>query len=726
MESIIQGMSSSPQSREDLTPLLAPRSIVVLGASPRLGSLGNTTVRNLVDAGFRGTIHPVHPTASEVCGLPASRDLSSMQEPVDCAVVCLSADKVVSALEEASAKGVRAAVVFASGFGETGPEGAERQRQLIELGARTGMRICGPNCLGLANVAAKIPLYSAALPETLASGDVAVLSHSGSGCIALSSTGRFGISYLVSIGNGAVVDVDALLDHLADDPTTRVAALFIESIRDPAAFRAAALRMRQAGKKIVALKVGRSERGASATAAHTGSLAGKAAVYDDFFASCGVISVEDLDEMVETIELVRCLGELGAGSGVAITAVSGGEIALTCDIAESVGLPLASLGESTKPRLAALLPSFGHATNPLDVTGVGVFDMALYRGALAALADDPAVALVMVSLDCPSGLGTEQAETYRHIARMVVDAAPALPKPVIFYSNMAGGLHPHVVEPLVQAGIPVMQGARSTLLAVSRVLAARGQAHSETGPALARSTSWHDRLGTGAPLTERKAKLFLADAGVPVTREALARTAEEAVAIASGLGGPVVLKIESIDLPHKTDVGGVRLGLRSAEEVRSAFEGIILDVRRLAPAARIEGVLVQEMVASGVEVIVGLTRQEPFGMAVVVGAGGVLVELIDDAAVALAPVSPSRAMQLIEKTKVHKLLQGHRGSPPADIAALATLVSTLSRLSETYGDVLEAIDLNPVSVLPAGQGVRILDAFIQPRAAVTAATGEKA
>ncbi|HEY1943021.1 MAG TPA: acetate--CoA ligase family protein [Roseiarcus sp.] len=702
-----------------LQALMAPRSIVVLGASPRDGALGNTVVRNLIDLGFSGPIYPVHPNAQEVCGIRAYADIAALPQAAECAVVCLSADKVIPALEEATASGVRAAVIFASGFAEAGAEGRDRQARLEALAMRTGLKVCGPNSLGLANISRGAPLYSAVVPETLRAGDVAVLSHSGSGCIVLSNIGRFGVSHLVSIGNGAVVDVDQYLDYLADDEATRVAALFIETIRNPAAFAAAAARMKAAGKAVVALKVGRSEKGAAATAAHTGSLSGANAVYEDFFKSCGVVSVEDIDELVESVVLMRAIKARPQGSGVAVLNVSGGEIALTCDVAQRVGVDLPDLSPETKRRLSEALPSFGHASNPLDVTGVAVFDMRMYGACIEALAADPAISIVAASQDCPAGLGSQQAEIYRQMAITVASLAPTLPKPIVFYSNVAGGIHPRVAEPLDAAGVPLLQGARASLLAIGRLCknSVATQAAAERVEPCAVKDAWRRRFATGAPMTERETKLFLAEYGLPITREECAASAEEAGAVAERLSYPVVLKIESPDLPHKSDVGGVKIDLRSREEVERAYAEIMASVARLAPSARINGVLVQEMISAGTEVIVGATRESPFGMAVVVGAGGVLVELLRDSALALAPISAARAEDLIASTRVGALLAGYRGAPAGDIRALVRVVSTLSAIAAAYGDVIDAIDLNPISVGQAGKGVRIVDALLVPRAA---------
>ena len=700
-----------------LLPLFAPRSVAVLGASPRSGTTGNSTVRNLIDFGFKGDIFPIHPTASEVCGLRAYKDVASLAEAPDCAAVALSADKVVANLSEAAERGVRSAVVFASGFSETGADGKARQAELRALVDRTRLALCGPNCLGLASIGERVSLYSASLPEGISAGGVAVLSHSGSGCIVVTNLARFGFSYVVSGGNCVSLDLAEYIDFLAEDERTRVIALFVETIRDPQAFARAARKANAAGKAIVALKIGRSIRGAAAAAAHTGSLAGLGAVYEDFFRTNGVIPVDDIDELVESVALMLSVTRRPRGRGLGIINVSGGEIALTCDLAQTLGVDLPELSPPAEARLRAALPSYGRVSNPLDATGTAVFDMAMYAGCIEGLASDPAVSMVAVSQDCPAGLGSRQAAVYRALATTAAEVAKRIDKPLVFYSNVAGGLHPAVIAPLLEAGVPVLQGARASLLAMHRLfeLADANRAPPAEIAVAPPQEKWRKKFAAGEALTEREAKLFLADHDIPVTREKLARSAEEATAAAVEMSFPVVLKIESIDLPHKSDVGGVKLNLRTPQAVSDAFAQIMDSVARLAPDARINGVLVQEMVTVGTEAIVGLSRQEPFGMAVVVGAGGVLVELLRDSALALAPIDEARAAALIGETRLGAMLAGYRGAQAGDTGALAALVAKISRIGTQYGDWLEAVDLNPVHVGAAGEGVRVLDALIAPR-----------
>jgi acyl-CoA synthetase (NDP forming) len=696
--------------------LLAPRCVAIVGASPRENTLGNNVVVNLRRFGYAGRIMPVHPSAPEVAGLPAYRAFAELPEPAECAVLAVPADKIAAALEEGAAHGLRAAVVFASGFAELGEEGRARQQELQALCARTGIVLCGPNCLGLVNVHKRVSLYSSGIPEGMRDGGLAVVSHSGSACIALSTLGRFGLSYLVSVGNAAVLDVADYLEYLADDSETKAAALFIETLRDPAAFARAMRAMHEAGKPVVALKVGRSAKGAAASAAHTGSLAGNWDAYQAYFRRHGVIAVDDFDELAESVELALKVRAPPLGDGVAIIAVSGGEASLVADLAERSDVRLPELAPETVTRLRTVLPAFGSIGNPLDTTDRGVYDSQnVYSGSIRALADDPSVSLIAVVQDCSPGLSARGANNYRRIAQTVADAAREIAKPVVFFNTAAGGMHAHVIEPFAGSGVAVMQGARASLLAISRLLVHARFAPWAEPQKLVPALVWRDRLAAGMPFTERESKAFLAAHGIAVTREALARDAAAAAQAAAEIGYPVVLKIESPDLPHKTEAGAVRIGLADAAAVEAAFDEMMTAARRHAPAARLEGVLVQEMISGGIELIAGLSRQEPFGMGIVCGAGGVLVELTRDTALDLCPIDNAQAHALVARTRAGRLLQGFRGRPAGDAEAFAALLVRLSQLGAAYGDLLEAVDLNPVAVLPPGRGALVLDALVIPR-----------
>ncbi|PTE10781.1 acetate--CoA ligase family protein [Mesorhizobium helmanticense] len=703
-------MTGLAASREAMRALMAPRSVAVIGATERADASSSYVMRNLMAFGFSGTIIPVHPKAETVFGIAAMPSLDGLDAPADVAVIGIGAAHVLAALEDAGKAGIKAAVVLASGFAETDGEGKARQQALIGIARKYGMAVCGPNCLGLFNLQSGAALYSSTLSPNLRKGQLAILSHSGASAIALANSGRFGLSHIVSCGNSAATDLPDYLAYLADDEATHVIGLVVEAIRDPAAFTSAMQAVHAAGKKVVALRAGKSSKGAEAAAAHTGSLAAANEAYEAFFRRTGVIEVADMDEFVETATLCLSLKARPARKGVAVVGVSGGGVAHVSDIAEQVGIDLPEFSQDTVARLKVLLPPFATPQNPVDTTGVVFADGGIYRSVLDILAQDPAVGLIVAAQDAPVGLDATGAAEYTGIADAVAAYAKDATVPVAFISNLSSGHHPAVMQRL--AGVPALNGTRAALSAVRRLLDATGGT-APNAPAIesaGENDPWAKRLATGGKLTEREAKQLLAENGLRVTRERLAVTAQEAVAAAEVIGFPVVLKIESPDIPHKTEAGGVRLGITSPAEAAEAFAAIMQSARAHAPDAKLRGVVVQEMAGRGVEALVGLVRHEPFGLGIVVGVGGVLVELVKDAAFDLLPVDRDAAEALIDRTRLAALLKGYRGAPPADREALVETIVALSDFAGRYGHLIEAVDLNPVVVFE--NGTCVLDALV--------------
>lgn len=705
--------------RDAIARLMDPRSVAVVGATERPDASAFFVMRNLIAKGFAGAIHPVHPRGGTVFGLPAATALSEIDPPPDVAVIGIAAERVETVLDEAGRAGIGAAVVLASGFAELDAEGRLRQERLAAIARRHGMALCGPNCLGLFNLSSGAALYASSLSSRLARGGLALLSHSGASAIALANCGRFGLSHIVSAGNGAVTDIADYMAYLAGDTETRVIGLVVEAVRDARAFAAAARLARDAGKPVIALRAGRSAAGARATAAHTGAVAGANEAWDAFFRRCGVIEAPDMDGFVEQVVLALSsppppvLREVAA---VAIVGVSGGGVAHVADVAAEEGLTLAAFAPESIARLKALLPPFASPQNPLDTTGIAFSRPDIYRAVLEAVAADPAVGLIVAAQDAPVGLDDAGAAEYHGIAGAFAGFAREAGKPAVFISNLSSGHHP-LLAPIL-AGVPVLNGTRAALGAVRRWLA-RPEPPLEP-PAQIQAPgddSWSRRLADGSPLTEREAKALLGAFGLPVTRERLATSPDEAAAMAEAIGFPVAMKIESPNIAHKTEAGGVRLGIADAAGAREAFSAIVAAAAAHDPAAELAGVLVQEMVAPGVEALVGLVRHEPFGLGVAIGSGGVLVEVLRDAAFDLLPLDGPAIDALIRRTRLSALLDGYRGAPKADRAALAELVSGLGRLAARHGHLIDAVDLNPVVVLPEGRGVMVVDALIVPRAA---------
>ncbi|MFB9949521.1 acetate--CoA ligase family protein [Rhizobium puerariae] len=700
--------ANTPTNKSDaMRALMAPRSVAVVGATERADASSSYVMKNLMRFGYQGKIIPVHPKAETVFGYKAAPSLTALDNTPDVAVIGIAADKVIAALEEAGQTGVKAAVVLASGFAELDEAGRQRQRRLIEVADRYGMAICGPNCLGLFNLGTGAALYSSSLSTNLQKGRFAILSHSGASAITLGNTGRFGLSHIVSSGNSAATDIPDYLEFLATDELTNAVGIVIEAIREPEKLAAAMENMHAADKPVIALRAGRSARGAQATAAHTGSLAGSNEAYRAFFRRVGIIEVPDMDGFIETTALCLNLKRRPAKPGVAIVGVSGGGVAHVSDIADEAGLSLPDLQPETVAKIETLLPPFATPQNPLDTTGAVFANGDIYRDVLHALAGDPSVGLIVAAQDAPAGLDDFCAAEYLGIADAVSAYAETGSAPVVFMSNLSSGHHPAVEARL--ANVPVLRGTQSVLTAVNSILLQNRNVSWPGAPNGDKST-----LPPGAP-TEREAKALLASEGLPVPQEQLATSADAAAEAAGTLGFPVVMKIESPDILHKTEAGGVKLGIASEAEAHAAFDAIMASARAYAPDADLRGVSVQEMVTGGVEALVGIVRHEPFGLGLVVGIGGVLVELVRDSAFDLLPIDLARAETLIGETKLASLLEGYRGGPRADRKALAELLVKLSDFAARHGDDIEAVDLNPVAVLPEGRGVRILDALVIPR-----------
>jgi len=695
--------------------LMEARSVAIVGASERPGAPSGFVLRNLLRCGFSGALWPVHPSEKRIFGLAAVPQLSDLPHRPDVVVIAIPAASAVPVVRQAAALGIPGAVVLASGFAEVGATGTLLQQELIDASVAGDLALCGPNCLGIYVPATGLALFSSRLAPAMRRGPVAIVSHSGASAIALANCGRWGVSHVVSAGNAAVIDIPDYLSYFSTTGDVRVVAVLLEKITDPPAFAAAMADAHRAQVKVVALRTGRSVRGALSTTAHTGALAGSNEASSAFLRRHGVIEVDNYDELVETVALLSADGLRPTGRTIAAIGVSGGGLAHLADLAAQAGVVFAEIGAETRAAIDRLLPPFAHADNPLDMTGIVFGEPDRYRAALDLMAADGAVSTLVAVQDAPLGLDLDGAAEYAGIAGAISQYRATGTKPLVFLSLLAGGPHALIRDRLQAGGVPILQGGRAGLAALAHALADLAPRQREPGPSLRQRPHWASRLSEGPPLTEREAKDFLSAHGIATTREILAQDSAAAVRAAETLGWPVVMKIESPDIAHKTEVGGVQLGISNAPAVRQAFDVLLDNARRLAPQARITGVLVQEMVSGGVEALVGLARHHPFGLAITVGPGGIFVELTGGHALDLLPVDMAAALALIQSTPLERLLSGYRTSPPADVAALGDLVVQLGRIGLAYEPYLEAMDLNPVTVLAPGQGVRVLDALIVRR-----------
>ncbi len=698
--------------REDRTALermLEARSVAVVGASGKAGSLGAQMLAELRRGGFDGDVYPVNPGYEELDGHRCYPSLLEVPAPVDLAILGIANPRIEQAMRDVAAAGVRSVVTFSSLYEEEPPEpGLPPLRDRVAAIAREhGVALCGGNGMGFLNEEAHLRATGFLTPDHLRHGPVTFLSHSGSAFAALSFNDRgIGFNLIVSSGQEIVTTMADYMDYALGLSSTRVLALLLETVRDPDGFRAQLARAAEQDVAVLALKVGRTEGSKSMVTAHSGALAGEHGAYEALFEAYGVHQVRTLDELADTMELFSSPRRVTKGRGIATVHDSGGERAMFVDLAHDLGVPFAQISGHTLARIEDVLDPGIEAANPLDAWGTGIDADAIFRASFRALADDPDTAAVAFVVDL-TRQGEPYSEGYLQVARETWDATPI---PFCLVSNLASAVANEEASILRNAGIPVLEGTDSGLRALRHLLHDAGHRRL---PALAAPDPvaeavrerWRTRLADDAPLSEQEGLAMLADYALPVVPHAPAASADEAAAAADRLGYPVALKTAAPGLQHKSDVGGVRLGLADANAVREAY-GELSD--RLGPE-----VLVAAMAPHGVEVALGVVRDPTFGPLVLVAAGGILVELLKDRRLGLPPLDGVRARRLVDGLQIRPILDGVRGAPPVDVDALVDTVARLSVLAADHGEHLEALDVNPVIVSP--EGCLAVDALVVPR-----------
>ena len=687
--------------------------------------------RNLLEIGFLGGIYPINPKYDSILDQRCYATLGDLPEVPDAIYVGVGADRAIAEIRAASALGVRAAVVHAGGFAEIGEAGSRIQKKLTDAAAQSGMVICGPNCLGVINVHDRVMLYGASMPQELRPGAIGAVFQSGSILLALMNAGRdLRFSYLISSGNEASLDCADYFDFLVDDPRTKVVIGFIDGFRRPERFMAAAQRAAAARKPIIILKPGRSGAGRKAALAHTGVLAGSDQVLEAVFRKYGVIRAHDLDELAEMAVLFSGVQKLPNQVGVAITCVSGGEMAIVLDSANDENVQLPALQPPVVTAIKERIPSHIRVANPLDITAVGLYEPDLYRQVLVELAANPRCGMIAVSQDFPGGMGAVQSKRYKEVAHAFVAAVATIDKPLIVFCNLSGDTDREIRSILTNGKIPILLGTRESMKAVRHFVRFGCQKISyakatepidpaasvanNIAPDVVQTARRKLREANGA-LSEQDSKAFLSQFGVRVPKEIVAASPTQAATASDTIGYPVVLKIASADIPHKTEAGGVKMNLTTANEVAVACDKIIANARAYSPDAHIDGVSVQEQVTGAIECIVGCSRDEQFGPVILFGLGGIFVEVMKDVALALAPLDHSEAEALVRSVRGFALLDGARGRPRADLDALINLLVSLSHIAIALGDDFQAADINPLLVLPSGGGIVAADALVVSR-----------
>jgi acetate---CoA ligase (ADP-forming) len=703
--------------------MLNPRSVAVIGATPRL-QYGGKFLKRVLACKDRLRVYAVNPKYDEVMGQRCYPSINDLPEAPDVAAVIVPHHAVLNTLTACKNKGVGSAIVISAGFAERGEaDRGELQARIGAYARESSVRISGPNCLGLANIRDDIWLTSSSRVERGTPGPVGLVCQSGASLfgpfLSRALDMGLGMSYGVSTGNEADLEFADFARYLLDDAGTRVIAGFIEGFKDAAKFVEVAQLAQERGKPIVLIKIGRSDQGSRAASSHTAALTGSDQLYDAVCRQYGVIRVQNYDELLETANLLART-QPPCARGVAVVSHSGGVSSLTADMMGLEGLPLPELTNGALAGINTLLKGFGWASNPADVTGKANSEE--FPAIMNHLIDEPEVGTLVIA----SAGGDPHAQQ--------VSALRAKSEKNVVYlwtgsRNQATGL------PLLKAaGVPVFYNPDVLARALRHMLdwhSRRAQRSARrvvpSGPASAMQLKQVDEwLRPGQTmLSELQSKALIAAWGVPVARDEPVQSAALAVQAAQRIGYPVVMKIDSVDIPHKTEAGAVKLGLRNADEVSQAYETIMLKARSFAPHAQLSGVLVQEMVTDGVEVIVGISHDEQLGPTLLFGSGGVWVEVYKDVTLRRCPIGLDDALEMIQEVKGSALLKAFRGRPPADVDALADALVRLSQLAVQLDGRLVELDVNPLLVLPQGRGVKAVDALAKfkansgPRSAVS-------
>ncbi|HEY7061025.1 MAG TPA: acetate--CoA ligase family protein [Chloroflexota bacterium] len=697
----------------DLRPLLVPRSVAILGASSRATSVAGRPLANLLQVSYSGALYPINPQRDEIAGLRSYPSLDALPEVPELALIVVPQAHVLAAVEQCAERGVRAAIVISAGFAEAGAEGVRAQQRMGEVARASGMIVCGPNSLGLLNYVDRVPLSFTTAGDMLKgpAGRIGFVSQSGGLMTTIANRAcdaGIGVSRAVATGNEADLTVAEVLEYLADDPATDACVVLLEPVRDGPRFLAVCDKLLECGKPLVAYKIGRSAAGAAAAASHTGALAGSYAPLQAVFRQRGLIEAQDTEDLFD-LAAAAAAGRYPAGNGVAITTSSGGAGAIAADEAEERGLAVVPFGPATVERLQALVPAYGSGAvvNPFDL-GVAIGDATVESQTAAAVLDDPAVdALVL----CTPGVAEPGRQSAEHLAGL----AAATPKPAL--PVILGGSHSAAARAVLrEARVPVFASPRKAVLALdglrrfARARAAQAAAPApNAAPLEARVRRLLEQVGPRP--TEHDAKRFLAQVGVPVVEEYVAQSADEAVRCAELVGYPVALKVLSPDITHKTEVGGVRLGLADADAVRAAYDAVLASGRAAAPVAAITGALVSAMLPTPLELIAGVHTDPTFGPLVLFGLGGIWVEVYGDVAMRPAPLRPGDAAAMLAELRGAALLQGARSLPPVAPEAIERLLLALSDLAVGSAGLLAGVDVNPL--VPTADGELVaLDATL--------------
>lgn len=704
--------------KSDLKALFNPSSIALIGASES-SSRARAVFNNLHEFGYRGEIFPVNPTHSEVFGLKCYPSVTAIPATIDAFIMAIPRDRVIPALEACVEKGVHAGVIVSAGFAEASAEGKIIQDRISAIAEAAKIRICGPNCFGVANIHDRVALLLGTDVRHVQPGKIGLLFQSG-GLLNLTLLAAWdrgwGVSYAISCGNEAVVDIAHYAEYLVKDERTQVVSILTEGMKEPAKFLEVAKLAAEREKPMIVLKIGKSAKAVTAAQAHTGTLVGADAAYDAVFKQYGVVRVNDLDDFIETVELFSKRKKL-RGDRLGVIAPSGAECGLIADIATDAGIALPEFSAKTLDKLKQVQSPFLSIRNPMNAPEQYTRKGEIFNACIDALIEDENIDILGLRLPLPRL--REDKDVVNRFAD-IVKAGEKTDKLLIVFSRASVSLPEYWRQLLREHQIPFLLEYRKgfkalkSLLNYRHFLEKRGTATQSRTRVEADLSKVKSLLhSAGRILTERQSKQILAEYGIPVAVESLATNADEAVATANEIGYPVVLKVESPEITHKTDAGTVEIGISGDAEARAAFNRITSNAKAYNPSAQINGVLVQELVRGGREMIIGMTQDPQWGPTIVVGLGGIFVEVLRDIAIRVAPLNRSDVEEMLHELKGGKILQSFRGQPAADIAAIIDTALRFSQLCVDLKEEIEEIDINPLLVFD--KGAKVVDCLITRR-----------
>ena len=697
----------------NLNKLLKPTSVAVIGASEKEG-FGGDVCRNILSyVEDRSHVYFIHPKRDSAFGVPCYKSISDVPENVDLMVICTSQKTVIPLLQEGAKKGVGGAVVFASGYGEVGTaEGKQNEAELIAAAKELDIAVMGPNCAGFVNYIDNVQAFAFISAKRDRKGSVGVVSQSGQLCLSMMDDPGMRFSYHISAGNGKIVQMEDYMDFLVDDEDTKVVSIYIEGVKNADKFAAVLKKAAEKRKPVVILKAGRSAKGGAIAASHTGSLSGSDASFDAVLKKFGAIRVDDLEELIAMSLMLSTMKRMPEKATFASMNLSGGETGICADVGSLNGIEYPDFTEETLKKLKEQLPSYASPNNPLDMTASLSYDADLYAGALRTVMDDPNIGMVLIGYT----LLLEIADPcihymYKGIEKVVQEKGGNC-KPIAMIPFAENTRNPEYQEKLFQIGVPVLPPPVYAFKLLRHL--ADFIAYEPETKTLELAVG-HPKSEETQALSEHESKQELKVYGVPVPDEVIVTSKEEAAQFAKNHPGPLVMKVESADILHKSDVGGVKLNVCGPEAAEKAYEEIMESVTAKRPDAHINGILTVPMLDAGVEIIIGVNNDPQFGPMIMVGMGGVFVEVFKDVALYPAPLKEEEALEMLKSLKSFKLLNGYRGTEKCDIKALCQTIVAISNYAQANKDVLKELDINPLFVYPEGKGVGVADALIVKR-----------